>query len=106
MITAVRLQGIFQIAWASALFSILLGIAYWLNSVGWHHMPWEFVVPAGFALAGLLQAVTGVPFSSLASQWNSLRPWQRGVLGVGIVLGSMALFTAAALAYVHYHGAT
>jgi hypothetical protein len=100
-----RLKGLLQVAWASALFAIFVGIGYWLNSVGWHHVPWEFAIPAGFALAGLLQAITGIPFAQLASEWDALEPWQRGVFGVGIVLGSFALLFAAGIAYVSYQGA-
>jgi len=68
-------------------------------------MPWEFAIPAGFALAGLLQAITGIPFAHLASQWDALQPWQRGVFGVRIVIASFALLSAAAIAYVSYQGA-
>lgn len=99
------MRGLFQVVWASALFAAFAAVGYWLNSVGLHHVPWEFAIPAGFALAGLLQAMTGVPFVRLASQWDVLRPWQRGVFGVGIVLGSFALLFAAGIAYVLYHGA-
>lgn len=100
----IRLKGFFQVAWGSALFAVLAGIGQWLNSLGWHHMPWEFAIPAGFALAGLLQAITGVPFAQLASRWDALEPWQRGVFGIGIVLASFALLAAATMAYVSYQG--
>ena len=105
MLSGVRVKGLFQVAWASALFTVFVAIGYWLNSIGVHHVPWEFAIPAGFALAGLLQAVTGIPFVRLATHWDALRPWQRGVLGVGIVLGSFALLFAAGIAYVLYQGA-
>lgn len=101
----VRIRGLFQLVWASALFAALFGVGYWLESIGWHHIPWEFAIPAGFALAGLLQAVTGVPFAHVASRWDRLLPWQRGVFGVGIVLASCALLFAAAWAYIAYQGA-
>jgi hypothetical protein len=104
VLSNIRIEGLFQVAWASALFAVFFGIGYWLNSLGWHHMPWEFAIPAGFALAGLLQAITGIPFAHLASRWDALQPWQRGVFGVGIVLASFALLSAAAIAYVSYQG--
>lgn len=51
------------------------------------------MVPGGFALAGLLQSVTGVPFADLSARWNALKGWQRGLMGVGIfVLGLLLLF--------------
>lgn len=105
MLSDIRLKGLFQVAGASALFAVFVAIGYGLDSIGWHHMPWEFAIPAGFALAGLLQVISGVPFIRLASQWDALQPWQRGVLGVGIVLAAFALLFAAGLAYVSYLGA-
>lgn len=104
VLSDIRMKGLFQVTWASALFAVFLALGYWLDSMGWHHLPWEFAIPAGFALAGLLQAITGIPFVRFASQWDSLRPWQRGVLGIGIVLASFALLFAAGVAYVSYQG--
>ncbi len=50
-------------------------------------------VPGGFALAGLLQAITGAPFSELANRWDALKGWQRGLIGVGVfALGLLLLF--------------
>lgn len=102
---AVRKRGLFQLAWASALFVVLAGFAYWLDSRGWHHFPWEFAIPAGFALAGLLQGVTGVPFARLASQWDALRPWQRGVLGTAIALAISGVLFGGAVLYIVYRTA-
>ncbi|CAN7414263.1 hypothetical protein LJR143_002408 [Pseudoxanthomonas sp. LjRoot143] len=51
------------------------------------------VVPGGFALAGLVQSVTGVPFADLSDRWNALKGWQRGVIGTGVfALGLLLLF--------------
>ncbi len=102
MLNSVRAKGLFQVLWASALFAAFSAFSYWLNSIGWRHVPWEFAIPAGFALAGLLQAITGIPFASFATRWDELRPWQRGVLGIGIVIGCFVLLFCLAAAYIYY----
>jgi hypothetical protein len=65
------------------------GISYDL----WRFKPfgWLLAVPVAFAMIGLGQAATGVPFQQLASRWDSLQGWQRGVLGLTIVLVFAAL---------------
>jgi hypothetical protein len=58
-----------------------------------------FFLPGGLAIAGLLQLVTGVPFSQWSSRWDSLQGWQRGVFGsllvlvlLGCVFAGMAVY--------------
>lgn len=48
-------------------------------------------VPGAFSLIGLLEILTGVPFQHVARKWDSLAGWQRGILGVTIVVLSFAL---------------
>lgn len=51
------------------------------------------VVPGGFALAGLMQTITGIAFADLSNRWNALKGWQRGVIGFGVfALGILLLF--------------
>ena len=52
-----------------------------------------FVIGAG--LLGLVQAVTGIPVPTLATRWASLRPWQRGVISVAVILAAMCAGVAA-----------
>lgn len=105
VLSEVRREGLARTAWASALFALLVALAFWLNSIGWRHTPWEFAVPGGLALSGLIQAVTGVPFTRFASKWDNLRPWQRGVLGVAILVVATAMNFAMAAAYILIVGA-
>ena len=100
MPSTIRMRGLFQVAWATVLLAALAGVVYGLDVIGWHHIPWEFAIPAGFVLAGLLQAITGVPFAHFASRWDGLQPWQRGVFGVALVLASCVVVFAAAWAYI------
>lgn len=50
-----------------------------------------FALPGAFALKGLLEFVTGVPFLELARRWDELKGWQRGVLGTIIVLMALVV---------------
>lgn len=40
-----------------------------------------FAIAAAYALLGAVEVVSGVPSAKLASKWNALSGWQRGVVG-------------------------
>jgi hypothetical protein len=42
-------------------------------------------VPGAFALTGLVEVTTGKHVTEVASAWDSLAGWQRGVLGTLVV---------------------
>lgn len=86
------------------LFVALIVLFMWLETKGWHHVPWEIAIPGGFALAGAIQLATGVPFSNLASRWDSLKGWQRSVFGMGLLFGVTVLIVFVAAMYVVYTG--
>jgi hypothetical protein len=44
------------------------------------------------AVVGMLMAVTGLSMREMSIKWNSLRPWQRGVLGISFSLMCVFLF--------------
>jgi hypothetical protein len=90
-----RKTGLMLFLGAAALSALYAGVATWLSNRGWQPHGIGWFVPAGFMLAGLVQVVSGVPFSQLAARWDSLRGWQRGVLGVLIVILAF-LFVAVA----------
>jgi hypothetical protein len=48
-------------------------------------------LPGAWALVGLLELVTGVPFSQMSYAWSSLRGWQRGVLGCLVAIVAVFL---------------
>lgn len=56
-------------------------------------------VPVAYALIGLLEIISGVPFTDLAKNWDSISGWQRGVLGVIIVFLVLAAFTIGVLTF-------
>ena len=43
-------------------------------------------LPGAFALMGLLEIITGVPFNDISGKWDNLKGWQRGVLGIIIAI--------------------
>ena len=43
-------------------------------------------LPGAYALSGLLELITGVSFFEYARRWDDLKGWQRGVLGVFVVV--------------------
>lgn len=50
-----------------------------------------FALPGAFALQGLLELITGVPFLKMARRWDGLQGWQRGVLGTIVVLAALVV---------------
>jgi len=101
-IAAVRRSGLLRLTWAGLLFLAIGCGSLWLNSKGWHHVPWECFIPGGIALAGALQLVTGIPFTEFSSRWDSLAGWQRGVFGVAILLVASTIIFLIAAFYVVY----
>lgn len=83
----VRLNGVKLIAMGLV---VTIGIILLGNLVfgagNWHFIGYGFAIPGAAALVGLIQVVSGVPFGELAIRWESLAGWQRGVLGLIIVL--------------------
>jgi uncharacterized membrane protein YagU involved in acid resistance len=54
--------------------------------------------PGAFALAGFIEAVTGLPFTQLSKAWNGLTAWQRGLYGLlAVTVASVVIFFVLAL---------
>jgi len=51
-------------------------------------------VPGAHALVGLLEVITGIPFLEIATRWDQLAGWQRGVLGLLVVVLALAVVGA------------
>ena len=47
--------------------------------------------PAAWGLGGLLEFILNRPFSEMETWWNSLKGWQRGILGIIVVILFFAL---------------
>jgi hypothetical protein len=48
-------------------------------------------VPGAYAIIGLIELCTGYSFTRLANAWDDLKGWQRGVLGILIVVTAFAI---------------
>jgi len=51
-------------------------------------------LPGAYGLTGLIELVSGVPFTQLSDKWDQLQGWQRGVLGLFIVGACFGLMMA------------
>lgn len=45
-----------------------------------------FGLPGAYGTSGLLELVSGVPFAELSQKWDELTGWQRGALGLSVVI--------------------
>ena len=92
----VRKRGLIKIA-----IGIPVGVAWFLIQLQLEHLSeWlKFIVP-GFpgvlALIGVVELVGGIPISDLAKRWDTLRWWQRGILGL-LVIGAFTTILFAAI---------
>lgn len=57
-------------------------------------------VPSAWFLIQLVALITGVPFVTMAKQWDSLRGWQRLVLGLAIIAIAFVGFATVAILIV------
>ena len=48
-------------------------------------------VPSAYSLVGFLEFVSGIPFGKLASSWDFLMGWQKGVIGLFVVAVAFAV---------------
>lgn len=98
---AVRRSGLLLLTVAGAVTVACVYLARYLATQGWQLAGYGWGVPGAFALVGLVQTVSGVPFSELAGRWDDLQGWQRGILGtlivlvaVSIIIGGLLLFAS------------
>ena len=90
-LTPVRRKGLFKFLIGALVFAVVLGVLLQLlEYVSNLIVPIGLLLPGAYALAGLVEFITGIPFFELARRWDSLKGWQRGVFGTAIVV--MALF--------------
>ncbi|RQP25209.1 hypothetical protein [Piscinibacter terrae] len=86
--SSVRAQGLKTLCMGAAMSAGFGAFAYLLKIHNQSILGIGWAVPGGIALSGLVQLVSGVPFSELSTKWDQLQGWQRGVLGTLIFLVS------------------
>jgi len=78
-------------------FLALIGASYfvfWLQTKGYSPNSFAMIglgAPAAIGLVGLLEVLMNRPFSEMEQWWNGLRGWQRGLLGMLVVILAIAL---------------
>jgi hypothetical protein len=84
----VRQKGLIKFVLGSAIFGAILGWVYRSGAQQTHHVyePTLMALPGAFAVVGLIECVTGTPFSKYSDAWERLKGWQRGVLGTSFLL--------------------
>jgi len=106
MLNATRRHGLLLLLGAGAGAVVIALAMTWLRESGLMLHGYGWALPGAIALTGLLELVSGVPFSEWAQRWDSLAGWQRGVLGVLIVAAALAAILALMIlvAYLLYGG--
>jgi hypothetical protein len=100
----VRKRGLYRFLTGLAVFMTGLAIAgFVIPYLGIRLTPLgllPFALPGAYALAGVLEIMTGLSFADLGDRWNRLKGWERGVYGTISVLliGAIIIFTFAMLA--------
>jgi hypothetical protein len=97
--TGVRAHGIKMLFLGGLGAFIYTLIALFLNTKNYsiHGIGWG--IPGAYALAGLIQTVSGVPFTQLSDKWDDLKGWQRGVLGLIAIVVSFFIFIFAVVIF-------
>ena len=80
----------------------ILILLYYIRKLGF--LPTSFAmvplaVPGVYALLGLLEVVTGIPFNEIAYKWDEFAGWQRGILGLSVVTVAFFVFGAIVVAF-------
>lgn len=96
MTNGVRSMGFIKLLGGALVFAVILAFfkRYGLGASG---NPFGIIgpaIPGAFALVGLVELVTGLHITEVASAWDSLAGWQRGVLGTLAVALAFVLMMA------------
>lgn len=85
----IRLKGLMKFFIGMVVTVILVYLLLWLNAREYSFTRWGLIlvgIPGAYGLAGLVEWISGIPFMELSKKWDSLAGWQRGVLGISIVI--------------------
>jgi hypothetical protein len=105
MTGSVRQQGLQKLVVFGLVSAAVFYSVYMLTSSGHHVFAVEaLAVPGAFALAGAVQAITGIRFTEWSARWNLLAGWQRGVIGILIALVAFAMMMTTMIAFAALSG--
>jgi hypothetical protein len=76
-------------------FVLILGLFFLIGLVAGYAPvnPFKMIplcIPFVYLCIGLIEVVSGKPYRHLAAAWMNLRGWQRGIIGIIIVIAAFA----------------
>ena len=89
----VRLMGLVKLLGGALIFAVILRY-FMQHGLKAGANPFKIIGPAlpgAFALVGLVELCTGMRVTEVASGWNALAGWQRGILGTLVVAVAFVL---------------
>ncbi len=99
---SIRSAGAIKFALGTAGAVVVGFFVAWLRGKGYSPNMFAMIplaLPGAWALTGLLEMIAGVPFSQVAQKWDELAGWQRGVLGVLVVIVAFVVMGALMIAF-------
>jgi hypothetical protein len=98
MDTSIRKKGTKKLAIGAVAMVAVSYFVYWLQLQGYSPNSFALIglgAPVAIGLVGLLEVLMNRPFSEMEEWWNALKGWQRGILGLMVVILAFALLIAA-----------
>lgn len=99
---AIRISGMFKLALGGIGFILTLAIFQAIESGDrqpTHKGMILLGIPGAYGLTGLVELIVGVPFIQLSDAWDGLAGWQRGILGIFIVIAAFAIMMLAIMVF-------
>ncbi len=95
--SSIRRKGYKKLCIGSVALIVVSSFVYWLQLQG--YSPTSFALmglaaPVAIGLVGFLEVLMNRPFSEMEAWWNSLKGWQRGLLGLLVVIVAFSVLIA------------
>lgn len=94
MESSIRKRGIKKLI-VGAIAGLIVGyFVYWLQLQGYSPKGYALIVlgaPVAWGFVGLLEVLMNRPFSEMEEWWNSLKGWQKGVIGLVVTAIAFAI---------------
>jgi hypothetical protein len=92
----VREKGVLKFLCFGAISSAAVFGIYWINLRAGQTPHGGLLIvlaaPGAYAMIGIVEAFSGRPLREFGSMWDSLKGWQRGVLGIAVAACAFAVF--------------
>ena len=95
--SSIRRKGFVKLAIGAVALIAVSFFVYWLQQQGYTPNSFALIAlgtPVAIGLVGMLEVLMNRPFSEMEDWWNNLKGWQRGVLGVFVVIVAFAVLIA------------